>query len=342
MTTTDVYDVQTTGEDTMVPSSSRGVSFYFQCAVVLIGVVGAAANALILYAMIASEQHKKQLLIFNQNASDLCSCLLLVIVYSLKLCDIHLSGTLGYWLCMMLLSENVLWCSIDVSVVNLMSVTVERYLKVVHPASSKKLLRKWVIYAVMALTWISCITYNMALVFTTSGVVDGVCYATLFWKSQVALMLNTIWYFVSFFVVVVFISFLCYWRILVVVRRQASVMAGHSGPGPSTVQQAQSHHIQSNVIKTMILVSAFYVIAWMPIRLYYTLLVLNPNFMYIDSVYYAATFIAFLYICANPFIYATKFDPVKRVLLELIPWKTSQQADGSVEMSGTRTVPKRN
>jgi len=60
--------------------------------------VGAVANALILYAMVASEVHKKQLLIFNQNAFDLCSSLLLVIIYTMKICDIPLTGMLGYWL----------------------------------------------------------------------------------------------------------------------------------------------------------------------------------------------------------------------------------------------------
>ena len=42
---------QTTGSS-MTSSSSRGADFYFQCAVVIIGVVGAAANGLILYALV--------------------------------------------------------------------------------------------------------------------------------------------------------------------------------------------------------------------------------------------------------------------------------------------------
>jgi len=75
-TTSEIDQVQTAAGSGMT-SSSRGAEFYFQCAVVIIGVVGAAANALIVYAMIASDQHKKQLLIFNQNIFDLCSCLLL-------------------------------------------------------------------------------------------------------------------------------------------------------------------------------------------------------------------------------------------------------------------------
>jgi len=229
--------------------------FYFKCAVLqFIGVVGAAANALVLYAMIASKQHKKQLLIFNQNVFHLCSCLLLVVTNTLNLFNIRLTGTFGYLLCMIILSESLLWASINASQINLLSITVERYLKVVHPALGMKLLHKWVEFSAVAFAWVSGIAYNMALVFETSVVVDGVCYGHMIWKSRAAAIAHGIWNFVSFFVVVIFIFVFCYWRILVVIRRQARVMAAHSGPGSSTTHQTQSHHIQSNVIKTMIVV----------------------------------------------------------------------------------------
>jgi len=159
-------------------------------------VVGAAANGLIVYAMVASKQHTKQLLIFNQNVFDLCSCIILVITYTLKLCGIHLVGTLGYWLCTMIIGQGPLWCSINGSAMNLMSITVERYLKVVHPSLSKKLLRKWVIWLVVAFTWIANTIYNMTLAFSTSVVIGGVCYYTV-WKSQVAWLVHSIWYFIS-------------------------------------------------------------------------------------------------------------------------------------------------
>ena len=131
--TTETDRLQTAGGTGMTSSSSsRGADFYFQCAVVVIGVLGAAANALIIYAMIASDQQKKQLLIFNQNIFDLYSSILLIVIYTLKLCKIYLTGVLGYWLCMILLSENLLWGSLNGSHINLLSITVERYLKVVH------------------------------------------------------------------------------------------------------------------------------------------------------------------------------------------------------------------
>ena len=123
MTTETVNDVtQATTANVMTSSSSYGIEFYFQCAVVFIGVVGTAANAVILYAMVASKQHKKHVLIFNQNALDFFSCLLLVITYALKLCNIHLSGLTGYWLCILILSENLIWCVILASKTNLVFV----------------------------------------------------------------------------------------------------------------------------------------------------------------------------------------------------------------------------
>jgi len=41
----------TTGMTQVTSSSSRGVEFYFQIAALLIGVLGTAANALVLYAL---------------------------------------------------------------------------------------------------------------------------------------------------------------------------------------------------------------------------------------------------------------------------------------------------
>jgi len=99
--------------------SLSDVGLYFQCAVVVVGILGAAANGLIIYAMVASKQHTKQVLIFNQNALDLASCVFLVLTYSLKLCSVRLTGTLGYWLCMMIFSENILWWTIVGSTINL-------------------------------------------------------------------------------------------------------------------------------------------------------------------------------------------------------------------------------
>jgi len=104
ITTTDNIPLVTTDSD-ITQSPSRDIDVYFQCAVVFIGVVGTAANALVLYGLLASKQHKKHVLIVNINALDLLSCVSLVVTYALKLINIRLTGTWGYWLCATILSE---------------------------------------------------------------------------------------------------------------------------------------------------------------------------------------------------------------------------------------------
>ena len=77
VTTAVIRNIAGPGSGMMTSWSSRGVGFYFQCAVVGIAVVGTAANGLVLYAMVASRQHTKHVLIFNQNLLDFVSCLFL-------------------------------------------------------------------------------------------------------------------------------------------------------------------------------------------------------------------------------------------------------------------------
>jgi len=76
-----------------------------------------------------------------------------------------LTGLSGYWLCMMLLSENIIWCAIVASKANLIFVTIERYLKAVYAIWSKKKLRNWMIYSSAAFAWISGFVHIVILTF---------------------------------------------------------------------------------------------------------------------------------------------------------------------------------
>ena len=319
MTTDESNKVQITDGKSVASLSLVDWEFYFRWAVVVIGVVGTAANAVVLYALFASKQHKKHLLIVNQNALDLFSSFFLAITYSLKLCSIHLTGVLGYWLCMLLLSEHFIWWGVTSSIANLAAITIDRYLIVVHRTWSKKWLRPWVIHVAVAFCWLAGIVTTTPIVFVASRVIDGVCYHNMFFKSNVELVASMAWYIVSFYVVIIAIFIFCYGRILIVVRHQASVMASHGGPGTS--QSQQSNQIQFNVIKTMILVCAFFAVAWLPIHVYNVQFMINLNESFIDGRYYVSLFMAFFYSCTNPFIYATKFDPVKKILKDIISCK---------------------
>ena len=144
MTTTGM--TQITGANTATLSSPGGNEFYFQIAVLIIGVVATAANALVLYALVASKQHKTHLLIVHQNALDLFTSFFMIVAYTVKLCNLNLAGSVGYWLCTIVHSECLVNGGIFASAINLASITIERYLKVVYPVWSQSKLHNWMIY----------------------------------------------------------------------------------------------------------------------------------------------------------------------------------------------------
>jgi len=215
----------------MMPTSSIGYKFNMQLAVVLIGVVGTAGNALILYALFASKHHKKHLLIVNQNVLDLFASFFLILTYLANMFTIPLSGQRGYWLCTMFLSEILIWWGTNGSMINLAFITIDRYLMVVHPMSSKKWLRPWVVYSAVAISWLLAILYNTVLVFHSTEVVDGGCVSYVIADDDVANMAAIVAYVVFFYFIILAIFIFCYWRILLAIRRQAKVMASHSAAG---------------------------------------------------------------------------------------------------------------
>ena len=323
LTTTTPVDItqQTTTGSSVTSSTQRGgTEFYFQCAVIVIGAVGMVANALILYAMVMSGEHKKHVLIFNQNALDFISCLSLIVTYSVKLCNIYLIGDHGYWLCMMILSEAMFWCPTCGSMVNIIVITIARYLRVIHPTWSKPKQRRWIIYTAAAAAWITGIVVSVGTTATTATLIDGACYTQVVYESEASRITYAI-FTLSIFVTILVIFFFCYGRILIVVRRQSSVISGYIASGLNS-SQVQSHELQSSVVKTMVLVCALHAVTWTPVSVYLLLVILDSKFTSLDSSYYVLLFISLLYFCINPFIYATKFDPVNRALLGLIPCKT--------------------
>ena len=97
----------------------------------------------------------------------------------------------------------------------------------------------------------------------------------------------------------------------------------------SSTSQTQSSQVQSNIFKTMVLVSEVFVIRWTPSLIFYLLTPdVKSDLTFLDAVYiyYVCVLLEFLYVCANQFIYlcAVKFSQVRRVLVRLIPWKKSQ------------------
>ena len=75
-------------------------------------------------------------------------------------------------------------CDDNHSIINLMSITVERYLKVVHPFWSKRNLKRWMIYAAMVFAWIGGTLTTAPVVFISTIVQDGICLSYFVWRAK--------------------------------------------------------------------------------------------------------------------------------------------------------------
>ena len=332
ITSTKEVVISLTSTSAMTSPSQSVMEFYFSCAAIFIGALGTAANGLIIYALVASKQHQKNvgLLIFHQNAIDLS--FFLVVIFSVKLCNIYLAGSVGYWLCTLLLSESLIWLGTCAAAINLASITIERYLKVVYHVWSKTKLRKWMLYAAMATAWIISFMTNIVAMFPTTAVIHGRCYAYMIWDSQAASMIYFFWYMMSYVVIITGIFIFCYWRILAVIRRQAKVMA--RGQSIAAGSSHVLNRVQTNVVKTMVIVSVFHAISRLPGAVSFVLMMLRVDATVFQIFFHVNQLLPQLYMCTNPFIYmyATKFDPVKEVLLRMIPCKkTSEQATSQTD-----------
>ena len=174
------------------------------------------------------------------------------------------------------------------------------------------------VYAAMAFAWIGGIAAVTPVSFIMTRTKEGFCIA--YFESPVSDYIyggcNLVFF--CFFPLLIFIY--CYWRIVVVIRRQMRVMAGHNVEGSSqmSASQAQSKRIKWNIIKTTIIVTVFFVLCWFPINVYWLALMFLLRSRTLVIGFYPVVFLVYLNICMNPFIYALKHDGVKQQLARLM------------------------
>jgi len=130
----------------------------------------------------------------------------------------------------------------------------------------------------------------------------------MIWESQAASMIFYLWYTMSNIVIIVAIFIFCYWRILAVIR-QAKVIAHHSAAAVSSHVQ---HRVETNVHKTTIVASIFCAFSTLPGTVTFLLMMLPVHLTVFQSFFHANQLLPLLHMCTNLFVYATKFDPVKK------------------------------
>jgi 7 transmembrane receptor (rhodopsin family) len=171
-------------------------------------------------------------------------------------------------------------------------------------------------------------------------VIDGQCNFGYTYISDLAKSLYGLWYFFSYFCVIISIFVYCYGRIIAVVRRQTlAFTAQHINNQPAKAVELRALRTQTNTIMTTITISVLFVVCWLPADTYSLIaFTTNVNLAFVAEIYYVTVFVAFFNVCLNPFIYAAKYELVRRYWLKLVPWRSNSISPSQVEVPLTANV----
>ena len=296
------------------PTSQDGNSkeVVFQYCVTLVGIVGAIANAVVL--MIFLTQTKKTKLststkfVVNQLSLDLFSCLSLIMTYGWKIANRDLNKNWNFWTCYLIGSEILLWCGVNSSVVNLVLITLERYMKIVYTSIHERYYRNWMTYVLMTSSWLLGFIVQAPAGVSMNFYYDGatvICEMYTKWSSAYVGLFYGMFLTVFNYVDPMLVFIVCYWRIIIVFRKSASFFDNTN----SGVNQMH-HKNEVALIKTMIIITAVFGICWSLNDIFFVLVCFNVSssdeLTMTSTTWYVSLFLGYLTSAVHPFIYGAR------------------------------------
>lgn len=328
---------------------------------IVIGCIGILGNAFVMIVMLTYTAMLKRLanyFILNQSIMDMTVGICLVATHSSSLAvdtyDFTVRG--AELLCRIWKSEMLLWIAFMDSTYNMVVLTMERYLQIVHPIFHKSSFTRRKALSLIALVWLLGPAYNLALGIPTSAVENGYCSALGIWPSTVVQQaVGIIHVFVLFFIPLMLLAYL-YGHMIYVIRRMARVgpAAAHAHahkPESLQVPNAQApardsrssrmSRAQRNLMKTVALVTMSFIVCWSCNQFFFLLSNSGYEMDFTSGFYHFSVIMVFLNCCINPFIYIFKYKEFQDGLQKVICKKSPKVHDSSNVHSTTQTAIKK-
>ena len=289
-----------------------------------IGGLGLVGNIFVVIVILSTSSMRKQFTnayIINQSLVDGVVSLFLVLTTAFEGDGRRYDSILDELFCRLWLTKLGLWGFLVSSSYNILALTLERYLAVVHPIWHKMKLTKSKVAVSIAFIWIFGPAYNMSYMVPTSGTTEtNECSVYSFWPNpllQRAVGVLTI--FIQFFFPLALLV-LFYTRMIIALRRRVTPEV----LGASSINQANRRKSDSmararkNILKTLGMVAFSFVFCWTWNQIYFLLFNLGVKGIDFTSVFYSYTVVmVFLNCCINPFIYIAKYEQFQKAMKKL-------------------------
>ena len=302
---------------------------------VLLGCVGIIGNLLVIVTMTSVKsrvKHYADMLIVNQSVIDLFSSVFLIAT-TLTVGDRirKLSGFADEMYCRFWISGYIIWSLFFSSTYNLVLLSLERYMAIVHPLRHYTSLTWEKVYAAMVVVWCVGPIYNMIHRVPTSGLIDGTCYKFVFWPSRLtARVFGVVALLVQFFIP---LAILIYAYVLMVVKLRTKVHPIGSTSAPSISGRVSTITVRSgaardrnrmlkeragrSIFRTMLTVTACFFLCWVSNQVLFLLFNFGYMVDFQSSFYHFTVYVAFANSCVNPFIYTFQYGAFRQGLSEL-------------------------
>ncbi|XP_071809017.1 galanin receptor 2a-like [Asterias amurensis] len=305
---------------------------------VVIGLLGILGNSVVIMVFLMNQKLIRtltNLFIFHQSFIDLVSSIVFISIRLDKWRPL-LSSSIADITCRLWYSEYLLWVIVMTSTLNLLLVSLERYLSIAHPVFHRNHLTRKNAKLSMLMAWLISLGYQ-AYWAVVSTAADGKCEPQ--WIDGTAqTFFGILTFFVEYLIPLVLMTF-AYASIISRLNKRCRVSTLNNTraytmgavvteiPGSSASSTPRlgrqtrippSHastnariymfsKAKRNVAKTLCIVFATYVICWTPTELEYLVYNLGGPLDFNGSLHRVTVILVLCNMCVNPIIYALKY-----------------------------------
>nr|AQT03384.1 G protein coupled receptor [Perinereis aibuhitensis] len=297
---------------------------------IVIGCLGILDNGFVIIVILHSRKMRNKLcnlFILNQSVVDLVASVFL-------LCNSPSVPTLGSasnisleFYCRIWDSNYLFWAAVTWSTYNLVAITIERYLEVVHPLRYRSFFTRRRAKVIVAVVWLVGFTIPIVTsVITSPAGADGTCQKHRAWSSR--LMAALVGFYALFFgfLLPVVIMIVCYTQMIMTFNLKVRPSDPSTMISESEKRRSERMlRVRKSLIKTMLMVSIVFVICWIGDQVYFFLF----NIRVIKDLQQTLTTIvvslAFLNCCINPFIYTCQYNDFQEATRRLLKIKKESE-----------------
>ena len=292
----------------------------------IIGGLGLFGNGFVIVVILSGRAMRKQFTngyIINQSVVDALGGLCLIFSTAFENDGRRFETILDEIYCRIWLTKVLMWCCFLSSTYNLIALTFERYLAVVHPVWHKTKLTKGKVIASMAFVWMFGPAYNLLYTVPAAGITeDGECTAYTIWPNvltqrAVGVLTILIQFLLPLFLLVYFYS-----KMIFVLRQR---VAPEAGGGAGDRRKDTMAGARKNILKTLAIVACCFVFCWIWNQVYFLLYNLGMKGLGFTNWFHSISVsLVFVNCCINPLIYIAKYEQFKKAARNLF----TRRADG--------------